>query len=596
MADGAGGAGRGAWWRSGGVWGDAVLVLALGLFVTCYRVGVPPLAGTEGHRALPAHEMVRPGGTGDWLLPRLYGPVYLKKPPMVYWLIGGVEKLTGVANEATWRMPSAIAGGVLGLVLCLVGNYWFGRTAGLVAGLSHVGLIALAEGYRSADIDALDIAASVITGLAMIEMMSGSNRRRWALAILTGLGVGVVLLLKGPGGLPEIMGAILGAAIFNVEWIAVGNSTWLKRPKWGDYFRELCRPGPWIAIAIGAGLFGAYLTAASMRMRRLGIPPDTSGLAEAVQKMTQLLRQFPEVAAMPFLVAAYSLPLSAVVPMALRGEIWNGGDARRRWYLRALVGTLAVSLAICFFAGISNPRYAYVIVPPLALVAGAVADRVARGEIGAESKRLLWRGVWAWAALMFVATVAMGIAARGGADRADIIRLVAGGAIALAGWLLIVTQMRGWAWPGRTGVVVLMLGLGINMAMMYNHRRAAHSTAGTAQILAEHVKPTDQIVTGATAMDQPELFWYAGVYERTRTLGDRMLTPLVLPSDGWVVLKGREYTAWSAAQPPCLSHEVLVVPQRGQEPDAIYLAWYTRPAAAAAAQMGGVPSTNQSPK
>jgi hypothetical protein len=114
--------------------------------------------------------------------------------------------------------------------------------------------------------------------------------------------------------------------------------------------------------------------------------------------------------------------------------------------------------------------------------------------------------------------------------------------------------------------------------------------------LAEHVKPTDDVVTGLTAMDQPELFWYAGVYERTRTLGDRMLTPLVLPSDGWVVLKGREYTAWSGAKPSCLSDDVLVVPQRGEEPDAIYLAWYTRPILGAATQTGGVPSTNQSPK
>jgi hypothetical protein len=273
-----------------------------------------------------------------------------------------------------------------------------------------------------------------------------------------------------------------------------------------------------------------------------------------------------------------------VVPFVLRSEIWYGGDARRRWYLRALVGTLAMSLAICFLSGMSNVRYAYVIVPPLALVAGALADRVARGEIGAELRLALWRGVWVSLTLMFVAAVYMGIASHRGADRADILQVICGGVIALAGWLMVMRRMRGSAWPGRGGVVVLMIGLGLNMAMLSNHRRVARSTAGESQILTDHVKSGEVIMTGLTALDQPELFYYAHV--DAFTYGNLMLTPFVLPRDGWVVLKGAEFTAWTSEKPACVSNIIPVVPQRGNDQDAIYLAWYTRPSLGAATTRG----------
>ena len=56
------------------------------LTIACHLplLGSAPLAGTEGHRVFPALNMVR---TGDWLLPRLFGQLYLIKPPLHDWLI-----------------------------------------------------------------------------------------------------------------------------------------------------------------------------------------------------------------------------------------------------------------------------------------------------------------------------------------------------------------------------------------------------------------------------------------------------------------------------------------------------------------------------
>ena len=54
---------------------DVLLVCAIGLLVNCARLGEGPLAGTEGHRALVAHQMRKaaigccPGCTTSFISP-----------------------------------------------------------------------------------------------------------------------------------------------------------------------------------------------------------------------------------------------------------------------------------------------------------------------------------------------------------------------------------------------------------------------------------------------------------------------------------------------------------------------------------------------
>ena len=78
----------------------ATLTFLFGLLAFSWRIGEAPLAGTEGHRAIVAHQMVE---SGEWLVPKLYEVVYLRKPPLIYWLQAAAETVAGEAAEWVWR-------------------------------------------------------------------------------------------------------------------------------------------------------------------------------------------------------------------------------------------------------------------------------------------------------------------------------------------------------------------------------------------------------------------------------------------------------------------------------------------------------------
>jgi 4-amino-4-deoxy-L-arabinose transferase-like glycosyltransferase len=119
---------------------QTLAVMALVLLCMSWRLGDAPLAGTEGHRAITAHEMVQ---TGRWLIPRIYGEPYLAKPPLHYWTLALSESLFGSTSEWAYRLPSVLAAAMLAAALCLTAHRWFGPPAGVVSGICFLALITL---------------------------------------------------------------------------------------------------------------------------------------------------------------------------------------------------------------------------------------------------------------------------------------------------------------------------------------------------------------------------------------------------------------------------------------------------------------------
>jgi 4-amino-4-deoxy-L-arabinose transferase-like glycosyltransferase len=122
------------------VWG----LLLLSLFVFFWRLGSARLFDLdEGIYVAASRQMVL---SGDYITPRLNSrplrdpsqtvvPFY-EKPILVYWLCAGSLRLFGQSEWAA-RLPVALSGLLTTWLIVFIGMRWFGRRAGLLAGLVY---------------------------------------------------------------------------------------------------------------------------------------------------------------------------------------------------------------------------------------------------------------------------------------------------------------------------------------------------------------------------------------------------------------------------------------------------------------------------
>ena len=83
-------------------WIQVTLVLLACAAVFWPLLGRGGLAMTEGHRVIPAWEML---DTGDWLTTRMFETAYVRKPPGIAWLIALSSMVFGQTEWAA-RRPS----------------------------------------------------------------------------------------------------------------------------------------------------------------------------------------------------------------------------------------------------------------------------------------------------------------------------------------------------------------------------------------------------------------------------------------------------------------------------------------------------------
>ncbi len=108
------------------------LLIAVAAWAFFFQLGAAPLLDdpNDGEYAEVAREMVE---TGEWLSPHLNYALFLNKPPLAYWGIALADLLCGV-NELAARIPSAVAGLVIVLLLARLGTVLFDAQTGVLAG------------------------------------------------------------------------------------------------------------------------------------------------------------------------------------------------------------------------------------------------------------------------------------------------------------------------------------------------------------------------------------------------------------------------------------------------------------------------------
>lgn len=328
-------------------WLGALVVLAVWAAVYLPRLGAGGLTSTEGHRAIPGWAMQ---DSGNWWLPTMFGQAYLRKPPGMPWAVAGSSSVLG-QTELAARLPSAIATGVLALACFVFAARWFG--SGLAPGLGAVLLPLFWAPGRSAEIEALNNAATGLAVQLIVELTLNRLHRPWAgsvlVAVLGGVCMAAAALAKGPAGFAAIGAA--GCAGLVLTPAADGEPKAIAR----------LRVALWLGLAylIATVLAGAaflkLIEAAETWQRETARTPVVQNVSEFLWggEAAVTAAHILKVLSMPIVALASALPVSLALAPSLRRS-GAAGSLMARGVAWACVGSLVVLTA----AGVHNPRYA----------------------------------------------------------------------------------------------------------------------------------------------------------------------------------------------------------------------------------------------
>jgi 4-amino-4-deoxy-L-arabinose transferase-like glycosyltransferase len=496
-----------------------------------------PLAGTEAHRALTAHQMVQ---SGEWLVPRMFGRVYLAKPPLHYWLIGSFEVISGHANTFIWRLPSTVEGSCLAALLCWLALTWFGDVAGLISGLSYIALITMWGQDRGADIDITNALTATMAAICLLQMQFGNCRRNAGWIILGGLATGASFLTKGPCGLPPILGAMI--------WIAITRI----RQKQG---MRLFRPSFWMPLIIGAAIFAIYAYATYHYIHSHHMAADLTGVQEGTEDLHPhdwSISRAVGILILPLIMFVYALPVSVALPFSFIKDVRQTYDADRQSRVSALAWTILLSWAVCFVSGMHLPRYAFVTLPLMCPLAGVIGASI--GRYGAKLNLAIL-------AIASVSTVAFGVVVavlagmlwKHSYQRPELIGTTL---IALPLALIVFRSLMGKkpAWRRLLLLLpIILFCLSLNYGSAADQDRQNRSSLGEGKIIRSITGPNATLYTCMMVLDQPELFYYSGLPTIAKD-GD-MLDWHDVPSGAWVVLEQPEMEKWKREIPERLSNE-----------------------------------------
>jgi 4-amino-4-deoxy-L-arabinose transferase-like glycosyltransferase len=532
-----------------------VLLLLCGLLIYGLWLGDSPLDRTEPFRALVAHQMVH---GGSWLVPHLYGEVYLRKPPLIYWIQASVELLMGRGDEFVWRLPSAVGSALLA---CFVGWWsarWFGRSALLPAGFACLSLVALWDQNRGADIDALNTAFSVVAALCLLELLLGDSGFRAGWIVGFGISLGAGLLLKGPGCLPQVIAATIAPFIFRSRD---------RSPRH--------RVIPVVAgYLIGFALFAAYVIEAKLQLNRLHVPPDPTGWYEVIDKMF-LGGWHKRLASLvtPFLLIVYGFPVVLAVPLAWLVIRQLPRTDTQRIRILALLGTFVITLVIWVLGDNDNPRYEYVALPLLAPIAGFAWNYRDKSKQGAVTFLAVVL------AILLFATFILSVKQIRLQDHVLSLSCTIGAAAITFGWFAAALIRGKDRHPWGSTLVVLILLFAIPMAARKNAERRRKSAANVSGEIRSIIGNASRVSAAGLVRDLPELFYYANV--DVDNYGEFGLPQLANARGGhWVVLSQTDqYPAYSTILHyvpdafPNGAHRLHMPDPR----DVIYVGWYDPP-------------------
>src|SRR6266571_1133159 len=171
-----------------------LLVLAVWAAIYLPALGSLAIKGEEGRRILPAVRMLE---TGDYMVPQVGSEPYLRKPPLINWLVAASFKIFGHRNEWTARLPSALSVLAVAIAFITVARASLGASGSTIAALICLTNFGMIEKGRLIEIEALYVSLS---GLAIIFWLSFWTQKKsaWLIWVPASTFLGLGMLAKGP--------------------------------------------------------------------------------------------------------------------------------------------------------------------------------------------------------------------------------------------------------------------------------------------------------------------------------------------------------------------------------------------------------------
>ena len=355
----------------------AILAVAALLFFG--RLGERSLWSMELRWAEIPREMVL---SGDYFRPTINGHLYYDKPLASYWLVLAARWLTGTLDEATARLPSAVAG-LLGVVLIIdLGRRLFDRRTGVLAGL----ILATSFGYtgfaRTASADA-ETVAGTLAALALFVRCEGRSSGWWVVGLWAIMAV--TSLTKG------LLGFALPLIVLITDAALAGVGPLRHRLRW------LCGPQS-IVAAILATLIYAAPFALSGGSAGQGL---SMVFRENVQRFFDPANHRGPVYLYFYVIIGLLAPWSLLLPASLAriAGTWRCDISRGD---RFAVAYFAATFLFFTLAGSRRSYYLLPVLPAGALLVARLLT-VAPSEQSVMTRRLV-------AIACFLITIAVGLA------------------------------------------------------------------------------------------------------------------------------------------------------------------------------------------
>ena len=171
-----------------------VVVLLVWAAIYLPALGSLEIKGEEGRRILPAVQMIE---TGDYIVPKVGSEPYLRKPPLINWLVAVSFKIFGQRNEWTARLPSVLCVLAVALVFITVARVSLGATGSTVAALIWLTSFGMIEKGRLIEIEALYVSLFAIAFVCWLSWWE-EERSLWLTWIVPWIFLGLGWLAKGP--------------------------------------------------------------------------------------------------------------------------------------------------------------------------------------------------------------------------------------------------------------------------------------------------------------------------------------------------------------------------------------------------------------